>query len=175
MVQYELRTNKRCAISGSCASNDGVQRSRIYGYILYALWGDDRDSFGSCNDVLGWRTSNTSEVLCRDATSARRTESEHQQADTRLLSDAELGRSQREDNTDGERPRVYDGYFLPDNLRKYRRKKRLTQAEFGALVGVTRNSVSSYEDSRAQPTLETTRKIARLIGVTMEQLIWTEL
>lgn len=50
--------------------------------------------------------------------------------------------------------------LLAKRIRKARQNAHLSQAELGKGIGVSDKSVSSYEQGRSLPSLETLRKIA---------------
>ena len=51
----------------------------------------------------------------------------------------------------------------------------MTQAELGAAIGVTRQTVIAIEQNRYSPSLESAFRIARLFGVGLEDVFsWEE-
>ncbi|MCY4781453.1 helix-turn-helix transcriptional regulator [Sphingobacterium sp. UT-1RO-CII-1] len=66
-----------------------------------------------------------------------------------------------------------------DNLKGYRKAKKLTQVQLAELLGLKRCSIGAYEEERAIPSIETIYLISRKLKVTMENLlvrhvIWRE-
>lgn len=49
-------------------------------------------------------------------------------------------------------------------LREYRKAKKLTLEDMGALLGVSRNSVSRYERGEQDPTLPILERIVKVTG-----------
>lgn len=60
---------------------------------------------------------------------------------------------------------------IGDNLKKIRKNKKMTQEDFGKLVGLSTNTVQRYELGKRQPTIETINKIAGALGVSINELI----
>lgn len=51
----------------------------------------------------------------------------------------------------------------------------MTQADLGARIGVTRQTVAAIEQGRYSPTLETAFRIAEVFGVGLDQVFsWSE-
>lgn len=57
------------------------------------------------------------------------------------------------------------------NIKLARKKKGLTQAELGAILGVTFNTVSGYETGRAVPDVNTLAMIAQALDTTVNALM----
>lgn len=65
-----------------------------------------------------------------------------------------------------------DGYALaPELLRSAREKAGLSQAEFGARVGVPRTMVSAYERGVRQATLPTLQRLLRAVGYDVQLVL----
>lgn len=60
---------------------------------------------------------------------------------------------------------------IGDNLKKIRKNKKMTQEDFGKLVGLSTNTVQRYELGKRQPNIETINKIAEALGVPITELI----
>ena len=63
------------------------------------------------------------------------------------------------------------GAAISGRLLAYRRARGLTQAEFGALLGVSQNAVSAWELGRSKPSsqgLEVTSRLRRLVTPTLK-------
>lgn len=58
-----------------------------------------------------------------------------------------------------------------DDLKTLRRKKFLTQKELAAQVGVSYQTVQTWEAGTAQPRLRVMPKLATALGVEPEQLL----
>lgn len=56
-------------------------------------------------------------------------------------------------------------------IRRFRKDRGLTQAEFAAALGVRQATVSRYETGEAKPPLETMIAIARFFGCKVDDLI----
>jgi transcriptional regulator with XRE-family HTH domain len=62
--------------------------------------------------------------------------------------------------------------MYPDNrIRELRKKVGLTQAELGDLVGLHQTQVGNLENGARTLTLEWGRRIAKVLGVTMADLL----
>lgn len=63
-------------------------------------------------------------------------------------------------------------YPLPKNLKKLREKKGLSQDRLAKLADVANNTIIKIEQGENKnPTLETLRKIAKALGVKIDDLI----
>jgi hypothetical protein len=51
------------------------------------------------------------------------------------------------------------------NLIQLRHKENLTQESFGKMLGISKGMVQSYEDGRAEPSLDTIKNIADTFGI----------
>ncbi len=59
---------------------------------------------------------------------------------------------------------------IANRLREVRDERRWTQADLAGRVGVSRQTINSIETGRFEPSLGLALKLARLIGVPVEQL-----
>lgn len=50
------------------------------------------------------------------------------------------------------------------------KKKRITQKELGAATGIAQSSISMYISGQKRPTYDTARKMANVLGITVEDL-----
>lgn len=57
------------------------------------------------------------------------------------------------------------------NIKKIRRTKGLSQQAFAELFQLTRGNISSYEENRAEPRIETVIQIANYFGIPLNQFI----
>lgn len=64
---------------------------------------------------------------------------------------------------------------LSKNLKKLRENLGLTQEQVAILLGLTRGAYQSYEKYRAEPSLKTIVKMAKLFKVKIQDLINKEL
>lgn len=55
-------------------------------------------------------------------------------------------------------------------LREARKAKKLSQQELGRMVGKKLSTISSYELGVRIPSIETARKIAEALGVSLDEL-----
>ncbi len=55
-------------------------------------------------------------------------------------------------------------------LRDLRIKKGLNQTELAKLVGVSNRVISHYETGRARPSLDVIIKLAKVLGVSVEEI-----
>jgi len=56
------------------------------------------------------------------------------------------------------------------NIRKIRKTKGLSQTEFGELFGLTRGSIGSYEEGRAEPKIDTLLLIAKRFSISVDEI-----
>lgn len=64
---------------------------------------------------------------------------------------------------------------LENNLKEYRSRLGVNQAEMGALVGTSRQTISQIERGDYSPSVTLALKIAKICGVTVEDIfIYTE-
>ena len=59
---------------------------------------------------------------------------------------------------------------LYNRLREYRARLGVNQQEMGALAGVSRQTISSLETGRYNPSIFLAYKIARFFGMTIEEV-----
>ena len=55
--------------------------------------------------------------------------------------------------------------FIGKNIKKIRTTKGLNQTEFGKIFNLTRGSIGSYEEGRAEPKIETLKQIAKKFSI----------
>lgn len=60
---------------------------------------------------------------------------------------------------------------LGKNLKRIRTKKGMTQGDIVRALGVSRSFVSNIENGKTNPTLATIAKLAKALGVSVEELI----
>ena len=60
------------------------------------------------------------------------------------------------------------------NLKFCRRELALTQAQMAEKLGIKRSLVGAYEEGRAEPRIATLVNMARLFGITLDQLVTTD-
>ena len=60
---------------------------------------------------------------------------------------------------------------IGENIKKLRQVKNLTQQSFADLFEVSRGNISSYEEKRAEPKIETISKIAKYFSIPIGHLI----
>lgn len=65
--------------------------------------------------------------------------------------------------------------FFGKNIRKIRSIKKISQAAFAEIFGLSRASVGSYEEGRAEPKLEMIIQIANHFSISIDELINKEL
>lgn len=58
------------------------------------------------------------------------------------------------------------------NIKKYREGKKMTQEDLAARLCVTRQAVSNWENEKTQPDIETLQKIAQILEVSIEEIIY---
>lgn len=60
---------------------------------------------------------------------------------------------------------------IGDRIRLHRRRLGMTQKELAARVGVSPGTIGMYETNRREPDLETIRRLAEVLGVTVAELV----
>lgn len=55
-------------------------------------------------------------------------------------------------------------------IREYREQRKITQGELAAIVGVRRETIVHLENGRYNPSLKLAMDIAKVFGVTVEEL-----
>jgi transcriptional regulator with XRE-family HTH domain len=65
--------------------------------------------------------------------------------------------------------------FFGKNIKKIRGLNNLSQQEFGNLFGLSRASIGSYEEERADPKIDALIKIAQHFKLNIHELLTTEL
>lgn len=63
---------------------------------------------------------------------------------------------------------------LSEKIQKLRKERGLTQEQFAAQLFVSRTAVSKWETGRGMPGMESLQMIARLCGVSLDQLLDVE-
>ena len=58
------------------------------------------------------------------------------------------------------------------NIKKFREKNGLTQDSMAASLGVTRQAVSNWETEKTQPDIDTLQRIAQILEVSVEEIIY---
>lgn len=62
--------------------------------------------------------------------------------------------------------------FLSQNIRKLRKKRKLSQEELAKKVGITFSTLAKLESGvNSNPTLETLRKIADVFQISLDELV----
>jgi transcriptional regulator with XRE-family HTH domain len=57
------------------------------------------------------------------------------------------------------------------NLQRIRKEKGMSQKELADALGVTQGTVSAWESGRWDPTVENLRAVAKVLGVTVDELV----
>ncbi|MEY8000066.1 helix-turn-helix transcriptional regulator [Clostridium sp. Mt-5] len=63
---------------------------------------------------------------------------------------------------------------MKNNIKKYRKKYKLTQEELAKVVGVTRQTIIAIENDKYNPTLELAMNLAKYLDVSVEELFILE-
>ena len=61
-----------------------------------------------------------------------------------------------------------------NNIQKFRKAKNMTQDQLAEELNVTRQAVSNWETNKTQPDIETLGRIAEVLEVSVEELIYGE-
>lgn len=62
--------------------------------------------------------------------------------------------------------------MVSENIKKFRAIKNLTQEELADKLCVTRQAVSNWENGKTEPDIDTLNKIASVLEVSVEELIY---
>ncbi len=65
--------------------------------------------------------------------------------------------------------------FFGKNIRKIRSIRKISQTEFANIFDISRASVGSYEEGRAEPKIEIISNVAKYFSITIDELINKEL
>ncbi|WP_312712840.1 helix-turn-helix domain-containing protein [Proteiniclasticum ruminis] len=60
---------------------------------------------------------------------------------------------------------------IGDNIRKYRKKKNLTQKELGDIVRISNTYLSDMEIGRTNPSIKTLKRIAKGLEISYVDLL----
>lgn len=60
---------------------------------------------------------------------------------------------------------------IGDNIRKYRKKKNLTQKELGDILGISNTYLSDMEIGRTNPSIKTLKRIAKGLEISYVDLL----
>jgi len=60
---------------------------------------------------------------------------------------------------------------LGDRLRSLRKEAQLTQSELGRLLGLSKQTISCYENATRQPDAATLKRLASVFGVSVDYLL----
>lgn len=63
------------------------------------------------------------------------------------------------------------GTMLAENIRKYRKDKNLSQDELAEKLGVSRQSISLWENGQTQPTIENIIALAKIFNVSTDAIL----
>lgn len=64
--------------------------------------------------------------------------------------------------------------MLGDNIKKHRKEKNISQEELAEKIGVSRQSISFWENGKANPSLDTISKLASILGTSVGELLGSE-
>lgn len=65
--------------------------------------------------------------------------------------------------------------LIHSNIKFLRKQRGLTQEGFANEIGVTRSVIGAYEEGRAEPKIKTMQSMADFFGVTLDQLLSSDL
>lgn len=63
-------------------------------------------------------------------------------------------------------------FLFAENLKKYRKKLGLTQAELAKMLGFSAKSISKWESKNGLPTVETLAELTQIFEITAEELLF---
>lgn len=58
------------------------------------------------------------------------------------------------------------------NIKKFRENEKLTQEDVADKLNVTRQAISNWETEKTQPDIDTLQKIAQVLEVSVEEIIY---
>lgn len=61
--------------------------------------------------------------------------------------------------------------MLGDNIRKYRKENNISQEKLAEELGVTRQSISLWENNQTQPSLENIVALAKIFKISTDELL----
>lgn len=61
---------------------------------------------------------------------------------------------------------------IGNRIRKFRTKKGLSQKEMATLTGIPYSTYSNYENNNREPSLEQLNKIANVLGISLQNLVF---
>lgn len=61
---------------------------------------------------------------------------------------------------------------IAKNLKQFRKEQKLSLAELAEMAGVTKQSISYFENCDRCPSFEVGMKIAKALGITAEELAY---
>lgn len=61
--------------------------------------------------------------------------------------------------------------MLADNIRRFRKQNNMSQDELAEKLGVSRQSVSLWENGQTQPTIENIIALSKLFNITSDTLL----
>lgn len=59
------------------------------------------------------------------------------------------------------------------NLKQLREQAGLSQAELGSMVGLKQTTISQYENRTRQPNLVIAKKIADVLNISLDELVYS--
>ena len=65
--------------------------------------------------------------------------------------------------------------YIGSNIKKIRKLKKLSQADFAQLFNLARPSVGAYEEGRSEPKIDTIVEISNIFGISIDLLLKKEL
>ena len=60
---------------------------------------------------------------------------------------------------------------LPENLRRIRKSRSMTQTELAERVGVLQKDISRYERGQHAPSIQMLKDIAKVLNVSIDKLV----
>lgn len=62
-------------------------------------------------------------------------------------------------------------YSFPDNLKRIRKKRGMSQKSLAQRLGISQRSISHYEENTRYPSIDRIYDIARVLDVPIEELV----
>lgn len=62
--------------------------------------------------------------------------------------------------------------MIAKNIKKFREQKNISQSELAEKLNVTRQAVSNWETGKTQPDINTLHKIADMLEISIDELIY---
>lgn len=69
------------------------------------------------------------------------------------------------------REQITEVSYIAENIANLRRAMKINQEDLAKEIGITRSSVGAYEEGRAEPPILVLKRMSKVFGVTIDDLI----